>query len=70
MVGKYILLLFVPVTLCYDYSYNSIPLVILDAGVAVIAGDNCAGNHCNRGVRKKDPVSFGILFLNYYGHCF
>lgn len=65
MVGKYILLLFVPVTLCYDYSYNSIPLKSFsDAGallslLVIIALAIIA----IRGVRKKDPVSFGILFF-------
>ncbi|HYV90952.1 MAG TPA: tetratricopeptide repeat protein [Chitinophagales bacterium] len=65
MLGKYILLLFFPVTLCYDYSYNTIPIVsfsdvqallslVVIIALAVIA---------MRGIRKKDPVSFGILFF-------
>ncbi|HYV95770.1 MAG TPA: tetratricopeptide repeat protein [Chitinophagales bacterium] len=65
MLGKYILLLFIPAPLCYDYSYNTIPVVAFsDAGallslfciiiLAVMAV---------RGLRKKNVVAYGILFF-------
>jgi len=65
MLGKYILLLFFPITLCYDYSYDTIPtmsfsdVTALFSLVVIIALAIIA----IRGIKKKDPVSFGIWFF-------
>ena len=65
MMGRYLLLLFFPHQLSYDYSYNDIPIIsfanaraivpfLAYAALAVIA---------IRQLKKKSFVSFGILFF-------
>ena len=65
MMGRYLLLLFFPHPLSYDYSYNEIPIVsfanaraivplLVYATLAVVA---------IRELKKKSFVSFGILFF-------
>ena len=65
IMGKYLWLMIAPVTLVFDYSYNTIPLVSLASFksflpfiiyVALIV-------FAIREFRKKNPVSFGILFF-------
>ena len=65
ILGKYLWLLIFPVTLVYDYSFNTIPLVSLASpksfvpfliyGALVI--------YAIRNFKKKNKVSFGILFF-------
>jgi Flp pilus assembly protein TadD len=65
MMGRYLLLLFFPHPLSYDYSYNEIPIVsfanakaivpfLISAALAFIA---------IKELKKKSFVSFGILFF-------
>ena len=65
IMGKYLLLLFAPVHLVFDYSYNTIPLVKIGSAeffislivyIALIY-------YCIRNFSKRDPVAFGILFF-------
>ncbi len=65
IMGKYLYLLFIPVTLVFDYSYNTIPLtslfspeslfsLLIYIALAWIA---------IKGFKDKRPYSFGILFF-------
>lgn len=65
LLGKYIFLLVFPYTLSYDYSYNTILLhsfsdaetwfsLLIILGLGIIAF---------RGLKKKNPIAFGILFF-------
>ncbi|MBX7109777.1 MAG: tetratricopeptide repeat protein [Chitinophagales bacterium] len=65
IIGRYMLLLVMPVPLCFDYSYNTIPLFSLAAPevwltVAVIIG--CIV-FAVRGWKSKKPVAFSIFFF-------
>ncbi|MCS7074599.1 MAG: DUF1736 domain-containing protein, partial [Bacteroidia bacterium] len=62
VLGKYLWLLFFPIQLAYDYSYNQIPLktfleptVLLS--ILIYAGIKLYGF---RGMKQRTPVSFGI----------
>lgn len=65
VMGKYLLLLFFPVTLVFDYSYNTIPLVSLFSAPAMLSFLAYAALAwiTFKGFRSKQPVSFGILFF-------
>jgi Tfp pilus assembly protein PilF len=65
IVGRYLWLLVFPHPLCFDYSYNTIPLaswrdaapwisLAVIVALAVVAF---------RGFRSRDPVAWGLLFL-------
>lgn len=65
IMGRYILLLFFPHPLSFDYSYNTFPLVtfadfrallslLVIAALAVFA---------IRGIKTKDPIAFGIFYF-------
>jgi predicted negative regulator of RcsB-dependent stress response len=64
ILGLYLKLLFFPVTLSSDYSYNAIPLVSFSNPVALISLLVHLGLLIYSLIKlpKKDPVSFGILF--------
>lgn len=64
ILGKYVWLLFAPLTLSWDYSYNQIPIVTLgsvQALISILLYTGLAGYAIFR-LKKKDPVSFGILY--------
>jgi hypothetical protein len=65
ILGKYIWLLFVPVTLSWDYSFNQIPIVSLSNPEAILAILVYAGLGVFAfiGLKKKDPVAFGIIYF-------
>ncbi len=61
---KYVLLLFFPVKLSYDYSYNQIPIIGFSdvktlASIIVLFG---AGIYALMNVKRKSVFSYGILF--------
>ncbi len=64
ILGKYLITLFIPITLCSDYGFNQIPIttwadwrvllaLAVHAGMAIYAFKNLA---------KKDLLAYGILF--------
>jgi Flp pilus assembly protein TadD len=65
MMGRYLLLLFFPHPLSYDYSYNEIPIVSFASARAVVPFLICAALAfiAIRELKKKSFVSFGILFF-------
>ncbi len=64
ILGKYIWLLFVPLSLSWDYSYNQIPIVSLGSIQALVSIliYVALGGYAIFRFKKKDPVSFGILY--------
>jgi len=62
--GKYIVLLFVPITLTFDYSYKQIPVVSLSNLLALLSIAVYAGllGFALLRLKRKDAVSFGILY--------
>jgi protein O-mannosyl-transferase len=65
ILGKYLRLLIVPYPLCWDYSYNQIPITTwLDprsiASLITYLGLLVIGIF---GMRKKSPIAYGILFF-------
>lgn len=65
IMGKYFYLLLIPHPLSFDYSYNQIPVYSMGSPAALISLMLCAflAVVAIRGISKKDPVSFGILFF-------
>jgi len=65
VLGKYIYLLFIPHPLSFDYSYNQIPVVSFGSAAALISTLILLflAYKAFSGIRKKDPVSFGLLFF-------
>lgn len=64
ILGKYIMLLFFPITMSSDYSFNAIPLVGLNNPQAILALLFYVGIGIYGLIRlpKKDPIAFGLLF--------
>lgn len=64
ILGKYIMLLFFPITMSSDYSFNAIPLVGLSNPQAIAALLFYVGIGVYGLIRlpKKDPIAFGLLF--------
>ena len=65
IMGKYLWLLFFPITLVFDYSYNTIPLTSLFSGPALLSFIiySVLAWIAFKGFKSKSPVSFGILFF-------
>ena len=65
IMGKYLLLLVFPHPLSFDYSYNQIPIVsFADIRVLLsLAALIFLGYTAVKGFRKKEGISFGILFF-------
>jgi len=65
IMGKYFYLLVVPHPLSFDYSYNQIPLYSIGSPAALISLIICLylAFLAFKGISKKDPVSFAILFF-------
>ena len=65
IMGKYLFLLVIPHPLAFDYSYNTIPVVSLASPAALlsIAVYGALVWMAFRGVVRKNPVSFFILFF-------
>jgi protein O-mannosyl-transferase len=65
ILGKYIWLLFVPLALTFDYSFKQIPIVSLSSPEALISIAVYAGliGYALFRLKRKDPVSFGILYF-------
>lgn len=63
--GRYLLLLFFPHPLSYDYSYNEIPIVSFASAKAIVPFLVCVALAfiAVRELKKKSFVSFGILFF-------
>lgn len=76
IMGRYIMLLFFPHPLSFDYSYNTFPLVTFGdfralLSLAVIGG---LAYYAIKGLKTKDPVAYGIFFfcINHFiglQHC-
>jgi Flp pilus assembly protein TadD len=64
MLGKYLLLLFIPYPLSYDYSYNQIPLVNWSSPLALISLTVYFGLavYAVINFKKKDIIAYGIFF--------
>jgi len=64
ILGKYIWLLFIPLSLTWDYSYNQIPIVSPSSLEAIAATLVYVGLvlYAFLRLKKKDPVSFGIFY--------
>ncbi len=64
ILGKYVWLLFLPITLSWDYSFNQIPIVSLSSIQALASLLLYAGliTYAFLRLKRKDPVSFGILY--------
>lgn len=62
--GKYVWLLFLPLSLTFDYSFNQIPVVSFSSPEALISILVYAGliGYALFRFTKKDPISFGILY--------
>lgn len=62
--GKYIWLLFLPLSLTFDYSYRQIPVVSFSNPEALLSVAVYAGLiiYALFRMKKKDPVAFGILY--------
>ncbi len=65
IMGKYLLLLVFPHPLCFDYSFNTIPLVTFGdiralLSLAVIIA---LAVYAIKGLKTKDPVAYGIWFF-------
>ncbi len=65
VMGKYIYLLFIPHPLSFDYSFNQIPVVSFASSAALISTAVCLflAWKAFSGFKKKDPLSFGLLFF-------
>ncbi len=65
VMGNYVYLLFIPHPLVFDYSYNQIPVISFSSPVAILSLLICVAlaYFAFAGIRKKNPVSFGILFF-------
>lgn len=65
IIGRYLFLLFIPHPLSYDYSYNTIPLVSFAAPQALLSIIIiiALAVFAIRGLKRKDPVAWGILFF-------
>ena len=65
IMGKYLLLLIVPVNLVFDYSYNTIPIVSLASPEALLSLIACLGlaYYAISNFNKKNTVAFGIFFF-------
>jgi tetratricopeptide (TPR) repeat protein len=65
MMGRYLLLLFFPHPLSYDYSYNENPIISFASAKAIVPSLIYAGLLfiAIRELKKKSFVSFGILFF-------
>lgn len=65
IMGKYLLLLVFPVTLVFDYSYNSIPLVGLSSLQALVslAVYLALAWYVIKNFNRRNPIVFGILFF-------
>ncbi len=65
MMGRYLLLLFFPHPLSYDYSYNENPIISFASAKAIVPSLVYAGLVfiAIRELKKKSFVSFGILFF-------
>lgn len=64
ILGKYIWLLFVPLALTFDYSYNQIPAVSFSDPGALLALAVYVAliGYALWRFNKKDPIAFGILY--------
>lgn len=65
ILGKYLLLLIAPVTLVFDYSYNTIPLTGF-GNIAVLISFIIYGYaliHALKNLKQRSLISFGILFF-------
>lgn len=64
ILGKYIWLLFIPISLTYDYSYKQIPVVSFSSPEALISIAIYAAliGYALFRLKRKDPISFGILY--------
>jgi len=64
ILGKYIWLLFIPLALTFDYSYNQIPAVSFSNPGALLAFAVYAAliGYALFRAKKKDPIAFGILY--------
>src|SRR5205085_5604624 len=65
IMGKYLMLLVFPHPLCFDYSYNTFPLVTFGDIRALISLVVIIGLavYAVKGFKTKDPVAYGILFF-------
>ncbi|MCY7411195.1 MAG: tetratricopeptide repeat protein [Chitinophagales bacterium] len=65
ILGRYVLLLFIPHPLSYDYSFNSVPLVSFSDARALISLliFIALAFIAVKGIKKKNPVAFGIFFF-------
>jgi tetratricopeptide (TPR) repeat protein len=65
IMGRYLLLLFFPHPLSYDYSYSEIPIVSFATAKAIVPFVACAAlaGVAVGQLKKKSFVSFGILFF-------
>ena len=65
ILGKYLLLMLVPVKLIFDYSYNAIPLVTIGSFKALVSIGVYAVLvwYAVKTFTKRNPVSFGIIFF-------
>lgn len=65
IIGKYLLLLVIPQPLCFDYSYNTIPLVSISAPQALLSLAIIIGLAVVviRGLKTKSPLAWSILFF-------
>jgi Flp pilus assembly protein TadD len=65
ILGRYLRLLFIPYPLCWDYSYNQIPITTWADPKAIVSLVTYAGVLIAGiiGVRKKSPAAFGMFFF-------
>ena len=65
IIGRYMLLLLLPVQLCFDYSYNTIPLLPLSAPqvLLTLAIIITLAVVAIRGWKTKNPISLAIFFF-------
>ena len=65
IMGRYIMLLFFPHPLSFDYSYNTFPLVTFGDFRALLSLLIIGGLafYAIKGFKTKDPVAYGILFF-------
>lgn len=64
ILGKYIWLLFIPLSLTFDYSYNQIPAVSFSNPGALLSIAVYAAliGYALLRLKKKDPIAFGIFY--------
>lgn len=65
ILGKYILLLIAPVTLVFDYSYNTIPVIGFGDFRFLLSFIVLGGGlyYALKNLPKRDPAAFGIVFF-------